>query len=1308
MASSIFLIAETPLFVETVERIGKELDCTVHIAHSPAEALLPPTGNIDLIAFEPTKEADKGFALLDILRVRYELPQRKLLIFGGMPEIPDATDIPLPLDAESFSTTMRALLERDAPQSPAKKPEPASKKSAPSSSLGPRFQASKSTVEQAKPLKLTEPLKLNQVVKTTRAPVEKGTQVVKATDVVQEIQQVKEAQSLREVLSGKEVKPRKSTPAKSVHPAKAVQAVKVAGTLKSASPAKPATKAEPLAVPESPAIQATPKPPEKSAAPISKQLVNEPLEVAGEAKEMVHQVVMPEPQEATSAEPQEAAKGVVQEKAQKAAPEVVQHPPQKPKLTKASPAPKAVSPPAAPAENQPTPFESTPSWLRAALGLPATRSQQKEAKHSDPPVESSPPAQAPELSLEPPQKHSPEPPQKHSPEFPQKHSPEHGSASPEAPPTSAEPEARPPLESTPSWLRSALGIESPSGLLPSVEASGAESPSAEHPKPSEELAPDWLSKTLGIDTSDASSESEAPLDLDFLTPETSKPAPSETKPQEPKHSEVVPVVSAEAPTEVQSGKAHHGTEAAHEATTTPAPHKDPSPSRRTQHAKSPEAHPIAPPTIPPVQPAIAPLVIVSAALPAQKEPPTAEASTELPHLEESQRHAAAEATTSPVEAAEMSELSAPVSTEAPPHEPQAKEEPPRVEPVRAKTLARPPAELPVEETRDASRRAAIEAELKATRGLLMEERTTRIRTSKELEKLRTEHAQELEERRAAQELAQAGQLERDAKAAVLLEEQTAKVAELTAREVSLREALAAQENGRNELQASQNKLQASHERELKEARENSERELRELREAQQRTAAELKETQERTLAEHKEAHERMVAELQTNHQRTLSELQENHQRVLGELKKSSERTTSELRAKVETLTEALAAKELALSTETQSLAELKTRVAELTRENEESRGYKEKLEAALAAESLRADEIAGRLAEAESLKARARKLADIPPSGKLSVAELATLASQLVELQATVRLELASPSATRCLWFTSGALSASTSDNEQLITLARRDELIGENQERELAALRMARPSEQREALVARGFLSPEVATALVARWTAHVAEAAFAESATSYRLIEEPAKKRKEPPEFSLPVLPLVRTALRRARHWESALAEFAHAVLLPVERELELSLAGFSAEECALIESAHPNATGEELVAASPLLRGEAYSCLLAAAYLDFVRIESYRDPPPPADPEIGMQRLQAKHDQVQEADYFAILGVPRTAGPDEVRRAYELLSNEFHPLRFSTHTDPAVQERAAAVWSAITEAAEALCDDRLRVEYASHLID
>jgi curved DNA-binding protein CbpA len=66
---------------------------------------------------------------------------------------------------------------------------------------------------------------------------------------------------------------------------------------------------------------------------------------------------------------------------------------------------------------------------------------------------------------------------------------------------------------------------------------------------------------------------------------------------------------------------------------------------------------------------------------------------------------------------------------------------------------------------------------------------------------------------------------------------------------------------------------------------------------------------------------------------------------------------------------------------------------------------------------------------------------------------------------------------------------------------------------------------------------------------------------------------------------------------------------------------------------------------------------------------------------------------------ANYYELLGVPKTATTAEVRKAYALLAREKHPDRFP---DPAAKAAAQQSFQEITAAFNTLSNDRTRREY------
>ena len=88
------------------------------------------------------------------------------------------------------------------------------------------------------------------------------------------------------------------------------------------------------------------------------------------------------------------------------------------------------------------------------------------------------------------------------------------------------------------------------------------------------------------------------------------------------------------------------------------------------------------------------------------------------------------------------------------------------------------------------------------------------------------------------------------------------------------------------------------------------------------------------------------------------------------------------------------------------------------------------------------------------------------------------------------------------------------------------------------------------------------------------------------------------------------------------------------------------------------------------------------------------------------IARARVLAKHAQVLDGDYFAVLGTTRAATTYEIRRAYERSRAEFQPSRFPPALVEELGVRLADIADSVDEAFRALSDERLREVYRSHL--
>ena len=92
-----------------------------------------------------------------------------------------------------------------------------------------------------------------------------------------------------------------------------------------------------------------------------------------------------------------------------------------------------------------------------------------------------------------------------------------------------------------------------------------------------------------------------------------------------------------------------------------------------------------------------------------------------------------------------------------------------------------------------------------------------------------------------------------------------------------------------------------------------------------------------------------------------------------------------------------------------------------------------------------------------------------------------------------------------------------------------------------------------------------------------------------------------------------------------------------------------------------------------------------------------------PAPASPEAALREaLLAVAPRMKERDLFARLGVPRGAGPEEVKSAFLKLARQFHPDRFAAPALADLQDQVRDFFAAINEAYDVLSDDRRRAEY------
>ena len=360
----------------------------------------------------------------------------------------------------------------------------------------------------------------------------------------------------------------------------------------------------------------------------------------------------------------------------------------------------------------------------------------------------------------------------------------------------------------------------------------------------------------------------------------------------------------------------------------------------------------------------------------------------------------------------------------------------------------------------------------------------------------------------------------------------------------------------------------------------------------------------------------------------------------------------------------------------------------------------------------RREAVARAHAEAEAAEAerRAEERARwaVADAGRVTLEELAALLTRLEGGRSTARLELRAADALRVLWLEEGALSAaaSTVSTESVLDHALRDGLLDGAAERELRILRLGE-TELVDELLRRKLVTDAELVPFLQRVTETRALEAFSEPVSFYRLSAD-----TPPPDGRRaavrPLSALAAEGVRRGLPAEDVdrFVPSLRAVPKLLRRVDSLAL-GLGDRERRLLDVIDGERTVQQLLLASGVSRDAGRKTVAVAVALGWVELQPPSRQEAQAETvEVAAARLEARWAQVEDADYFTVLGLPRNAGTDEVSRAFARLSAEYDPLRWSGHPDPRVQARAERMQSLLSEAARALTDDTLRNAYARSL--
>jgi hypothetical protein len=339
----------------------------------------------------------------------------------------------------------------------------------------------------------------------------------------------------------------------------------------------------------------------------------------------------------------------------------------------------------------------------------------------------------------------------------------------------------------------------------------------------------------------------------------------------------------------------------------------------------------------------------------------------------------------------------------------------------------------------------------------------------------------------------------------------------------------------------------------------------------------------------------------------------------------------------------------------------------------------------------------------------------VPRTGELGLWELLKLSVMLSSSRGHFKLTLTVDRTVRTLWIRDARLVGATSNapRESIVDQARRDGLIDVRQERELKLMQTLSSSELLRVFRERRYLRELEVLPLVQRHTEQIALQALSEPRSFFELLEGQPPHDLAVSVAARPWLAVVADGVRRHATAELATQELgsADAVATLHRFPVEPGVLGFSEREIQLLRSMDGESSVQTLRAQTGLSEEAAVKSVWIAWLLGLIEVrpvERSQNDVSEESPELELRRLEAKYQEIQDTDYFSMLGLPRNAGHIEVVRAFERLSQEFHPLKYTAHTDPSLQRRAQQIQSLLEEAAHALRTDSLRLQYARSLRD
>lgn len=341
--------------------------------------------------------------------------------------------------------------------------------------------------------------------------------------------------------------------------------------------------------------------------------------------------------------------------------------------------------------------------------------------------------------------------------------------------------------------------------------------------------------------------------------------------------------------------------------------------------------------------------------------------------------------------------------------------------------------------------------------------------------------------------------------------------------------------------------------------------------------------------------------------------------------------------------------------------------------------------------------------------------------GDLSTLEVPRLLCKLYRSRFTGRLALATGRVEKAMWFDGGAIvyARSTAGHDRLIDGLVRRGLVTREQYDEARRMIESAPRRAGQVLVEAGFLKQSELVSALQDHLARIVDSTFAWSEGAWTL--EPDVRCDEPVLMAIPTPVLlvegIRERLEPAQLWGLVGGPRAHPRLRDAaatnpaaRRELAEDLRLGPGEEEWLERFDGQRALADLL--AEPDAREDELLPLVHALHV-LELLDVHREPLPVPrvadDPaSVDRRRVEDRLELAREADYFALLGLPRDATRADVRHSYTELMRTFTDDWLESTTRDAMAGELAELRAALGEAKDVLQDDALRSAYLAQLED